>query len=145
MLIAISAHPESQQVERFGHEFPILLLDIDGMELRSSRQLAPQAGCCGTLARRLVGADVLICTGLGQGAARHLHEIGVDVAVVPEGVAVTAALASWTTQALQPGGAQPTDCHGGASHGCGGHDGEEDEAEAVAHQCSCGSHDTTHD
>lgn len=144
MIIAISAHPESMQVERFGHDFPVLLLEVEGQEVRSTRQLAPQAGCCGTLAKRLDGASVLICTGLGQGAARHLKNLGVDVAVVPDGVPLADALAMWTSQTLQTGTAEPTACHDhseDASHsaGCGHGD---DGASKPAHRCGCGSSDS---
>lgn len=121
MLIAISTNSDSQQVERFGHDFPVLLLDVEAETVQSTRQLEPQSGCCKTLAKRLDGAAVLLCTGVGQGAARHLSDLGVAVAVVPEGVTVQAAMESFLTQTLKTGEFATTECdgHGGDHCGCG--------------------------
>jgi predicted Fe-Mo cluster-binding NifX family protein len=144
MIVAIATHPESQNVERFGHDFPVLLLDIEGQELRGTQLLEPQDGCCRHLAARLKGADVLICTGLGQGAAKHLKDFGVDVAVVPEGVPASAALATWSAQTLDPSAAESSACggHGATGHacGCGGH--ERDHGNNAG--CGCGGHERDH-
>jgi predicted Fe-Mo cluster-binding NifX family protein len=119
--IAVSTNSDSQMVERFGHDFQILLLSVDGQEITKTEVLAPQAGCCRGLAQRIKGAEVLLCTGMGQGAARHLKDFGVDVAVVPEGVRVTTAITAWTAKTLPTGTAEPTACnhHGDAEHACG--------------------------
>jgi predicted Fe-Mo cluster-binding NifX family protein len=130
MLIAISTHPESKLVERFGHDFPVLLLEMEAHQVRTSRVLEPQSGCCRTLAERLKGADVLICAGVGPGAARHLQDFGVAIALAPQGVAVEAALTSFMSQALRTGDVEPTRCSGHDP----GHD------DSGARDCGCGGH-----
>ena len=162
MIVAISAHPESKQVVRFGHEFPVLLVDIDAQEVRGTQTLEPQSGCCRTLAERLKAADILLCTGVGQGAARHLNDLGISIATVPEGVDVSVALSVLMRQLLSEddvesgccgdhgcggGHEHPGDSHSG--HGCCGHDeahhgcgcGNESQGDSESgHGCGCGGH-----
>lgn len=140
MLIAISTHPNSQLVERFGHDFPVFLLEVESQQVRATKRLEPQSGCCRTLAERLKGADVLICAGVGAGAARHLQDFGVAVALAPEGATVEAALTSFLNQSLRTGDVQPTECGGpaDAAHGCC-HDAAPD-GNTASHNCGCGGH-----
>ncbi len=152
MIVAVAAHPESRQVERFGHDFPVVLFEFEGEAVREKGTIPPQAGCCRTLVNQLEGASILICTGLGQGAARHLREREIGVALVPEGVELTDALEALSRQVLQGSEAVASSCCGGghghdhASHGgcgCGGHGHDHHEEPAEAHAgggCGCGSH-----
>jgi predicted Fe-Mo cluster-binding NifX family protein len=140
MRIAIATHPESLEVERFGHEYPILLHEVEDMELKNTQLVPAQGGCCGSLAQRLASADVVICTAIGEGAANHLRELGVAVAVVPEGVPSATAIAAWITQTLEAGDFEASPCHGHSDgHGCGCHQAHEQAPhhEATGHHCGC--------
>jgi predicted Fe-Mo cluster-binding NifX family protein len=142
MIIAISTHPETHCVERFGHEMPIVMLDVEDAQLKSSRQLEQEGGCCRTLAQRIKDADILLCTGIGQGAARHLRDFGVQVALVPEGTNVADALTALEAQALESGNVQPSTCQGhheGAAHSCGCGNNEGHAAHHDSQHCACSS------
>jgi len=132
MLVAIAAHPEHETVERFGHDFPVLLIEVAGNEVKSTRPLVHEGGCCRTLVARLDGVDLLICTGLGPGAARHLTEMGVAVTTVSEGTSVAVALASALQGTCSTDTVVPSGCSGHQHHheGCH-HDGD------AEHDCGC--------
>ncbi len=132
MLVAIATHPEHETVKRFGHDFPVLMIEINEDRVQSTRSLVHEGGCCRTLVARLAGVDLLMCTGLGPGAARHLSEMGVAVATVAEGTSVSTALTSALQQTWPTGVVEPSGCGGHQGHheNCH-HDGESE------HACGC--------
>jgi predicted Fe-Mo cluster-binding NifX family protein len=145
MRIAIPTHPESETVERFGHDFPILLVDlVDGAAPKSSVLQTPPGGCCGSQARSIEGTDLLICAGLGEGAARHLEALGVGIAVVPEGLGINAAIEElgrrgWTSREAPVVSADAPSSCGGHSHD-GAHEGEGHGHGGCGGKGACGGH-----
>lgn len=117
--IAVSTSPDGAQVARFGHDFPLAAIDAAG-----GRTLRQAEGCCGSLAQAVADCEVVICTAIGRGAAGHLAQAGVRLAIVPEGTLVDAAVQQYRAGNLQPGG-EPSACdhgpdHHHAGHGCKG-------------------------
>lgn len=115
--IAVSTSPDGGQVGRFGHDFP--LVAIDAASVRTRRQAE---GCCGNLAKAVADCEVVICTAIGRGAAGHLAQAGVRLAIVPEGTLVDAAVTQYRAGKLLAGG-EPSACdhghdHEHAAHGC---------------------------
>ncbi len=108
--IAVSTSPDGTLVGRFGHDFP--LVAIDAADARTPRQAD---GCCGNLAKSVADCSVVICTAIGRGAAGHLSQAGVQLAIVPEGTAVAAAVARYRSGELQPGG-EASACDHGHEH-----------------------------
>ncbi len=76
--------------------------------------------CCGSLAKVVADCEIVICTAIGRGAAGHLAQAGVRLAIVPEGTLVDAAVAQYRAGKLLAGG-EPSACdhgHAHAAHGC---------------------------
>ncbi len=118
--IAISTSPDGKQVARFGHDFPLIAIDASGTRGQRSAE-----GCCGNLAKAVADCDVVICTAIGRGAAGHLAQAGVRLAVVPEGTLVDAVMAQHRAGTLAIGG-EASACdhghhhdHGHTGHACG--------------------------
>ncbi len=120
--IAIATSPDGKQVARFGHDFPLLAIDAAGTRSQRSAE-----GCCGALAQAVADCDVVICTAIGRGAAGHLAQAGVRLAIVPEGTLVDVVMAQHRAGTLAIGG-EASACdhghhhaqdHGHADHACG--------------------------
>lgn len=124
--IAVATSPDGQQVARFGHDFPLVAIDVAGVSTRRQAE-----GCCGNLAKAVADCELVICTAIGAGAAGHLAQAGVRLAIVPEGTLVEAAVALYRCGRLPTGG-EPSACdhrpgadhghdhgHNAASGGCG--------------------------
>lgn len=109
--IAVSTTPDGAQVARFGHDFPLVAVDTAGV--RTPRHAE---GCCGNLAKLVLDCEVVICSAIGRGAAQHLEQAGVRLAVVPEGTAVDAAVAQYRAGTLSAGG-KASPCGHGHEHG----------------------------
>ncbi|MBN8526406.1 MAG: hypothetical protein J0M02_13815 [Planctomycetes bacterium] len=113
--IAVATSPDGRLVARFGHDFPLIAIDAGGAH-------APRAaeGCCGNLAKAVADCEVVICTAIGRGAAGHLAQAGVGLAVVAEGTTVESAVAQFRAGTLSLGGGA-SDCdHGHDHHHAGG-------------------------
>lgn len=118
--IAVSVSPDHTTVARFGHDHPLVAIDAAG-----KRSLRQAEGCCGHLAKAVADCEIVICTAIGQGAAGHLAQAGVRLAVVPVGTAVEEALRRFRAGELVGGGGPSAcdhghghdegHCHGGAS------------------------------
>ena len=130
MIVAISTHPETEKVERLTHEFPVLLVDLEGMEVRGTRVIESEVGAKEARAQSLKDADILICTDLGQSEEDVLREFGVGIAYVDEGVDASAALASLAHQLFGGG------CCGGHHHASAEHD-EHAHAHEHSHAGGC--------
>ena len=117
--IAVSTTPDGLLVGRFGHGFPVTAIDSEG-----NSSLRQAEGCCGHLAKAVADCAVVICTAIGQGAAGHLAQAGVRLAIVPEGTAVAEALVTYRSGSLVQAGA-PSACDHSHDHdhaadgGCG--------------------------
>jgi predicted Fe-Mo cluster-binding NifX family protein len=115
--IAVSTSLDGKQVARFGHDFPLAAIDAAGVSTRRQAE-----GCCGSLAKAVADCEVVICTAIGRGAAGHLAQAGVRLAIVPEGTLDVAAVTLYRSGRLQAGG-EPSACDHGHAHDHG-HDHE---------------------
>ena len=108
--IAVSVRDDGVFVARFGHDHSLLAINANG-----NGTLREAAGCCGSLAQAVADCRVVICTAIGQGAAGHLTQAGVPVALVAEGTTLADALARYRTGTLAFG-ATPSACDHGHGH-----------------------------
>jgi predicted Fe-Mo cluster-binding NifX family protein len=117
--IAVSTSPDGKQIDRFGHDFPLSAIDAAGVSTRRQAE-----GCCGSFAKAVSDCEVVICTAIGRGAAGHLAQAGVRLAIVPMGTLVDDAVQQYRSGQLQAGG-EPSACdhghtHDHHAHGCAG-------------------------
>lgn len=117
----------------FGHSEAFKIYEVDGGEVKSAEVVAAPANGHGALAGFLasLGADTLICGGIGMGARVALAEAGITVygGVESEADKAVAALLSGTL-AYDPDAACAHHGHGEDGHSCGEH--------------HCGGHDCSH-
>lgn len=109
--IAVALSEDGQRIARFGHDHPMMAIDAHG-----AGELREASGCCGSLAQAVADCRVVICTAIGQGAAGHLAQAGVHLALVPEGTTLAEALSQYRAGTLVYGGS-PTACDHGHDHG----------------------------
>lgn len=117
----------------FGHSEAFKIYDIESGQVKSAEVVAAPANGHGALAGFLasLGADALICGGIGMGARVVLAEAGITVYGGVEGEAdkAVAALLSGTLE-YDPDAACSHHGHGEEGHSCGEH--------------HCGGHDCSH-
>lgn len=113
--VAVSTAADGVLVARFGHDFPLVAIDAAGVRTRREAE-----GCCGSLAKEVADCEIVICTAIGRGAAGHLAQAGVRLAIVPEGTQVDAAVAQYRAGKLLAGG-EPSACDHGHDHDHAGH------------------------
>lgn len=108
----------------FGHSEAFKIYDIESGQVKSAEVVAATANGHGALAGFLasLGADTLICGGIGMGARVALAEAGITVYGGVEGEAdkAVAALLSGTL-AYDPDAACAHHGHGEDGHSCGSH------------------------
>lgn len=123
MKIAVCCTPGGSTLGPFGRGSEVSIWDVEGKAVMN-RQLVPQqGGCCGGLARSVLGVDVVLCAGIGQGALNHLVEQHTPVAMPVEGSAdAEAAVRLWLSGAYDRFNATAGECgHPGGSCGAGEH------------------------
>lgn len=108
----------------FGHSEAFKIYDIESGEVKSAEVVAAPANGHGALAGFLasLGADALICGGIGMGARVALAEAGITVYGGVEGSA-DKAVAAFLSGALayDPDAACSHHGHGEEGHSCGSH------------------------
>lgn len=108
----------------FGHSEAFKIYDIGSGQVKSAEVVAAPANGHGALAGFLasLGADTLICGGIGMGARVALAEAGITVYGGVEGEAdkAVAALLSGTLE-YDPYAACSHHGHGEEGHSCGSH------------------------
>ncbi|MCR5294108.1 MAG: FKBP-type peptidyl-prolyl cis-trans isomerase [Lachnospiraceae bacterium] len=151
MKIAVT-YENGEVFQHFGHTEAFKLYEVgDGKVLKSEVISAGGAGC-GALAGFLagLGADVLLCGGIGGGAMNHVQSAGIELISGVQGDADAAVEAYLRGELLSEGancshheGEEGHHCHddGGEGHHCH-HEGEEDhhchhDGEEGGHHC-CG-------
>ena len=108
----------------FGHSEEFKIYEVDGGEVKSAEVVAAPANGHGALAGFLasLGADALICGGIGMGARVALAEAGITVYGGVEGNADEAVKAFISgTLAFDPDAACSHHGHGEEGHSCGSH------------------------
>lgn len=108
----------------FGHSEAFKLYDIESGEVKSAEVVAAPANGHGALAGFLasLGADTLICGGIGMGASVALREAGITVYGGVEGSADEAVAAFISgTLAYDPDAACAHHGHGEDGRSCGSH------------------------
>ena len=117
----------------FGHSEAFKIYDIESGQVKSAEVVAAPANGHGALAGFLssLGADTLICGGIGMGARVALAEAGITVYGGVEGEADKAVKAFLKgALAYDPSAACSHHGHGEEGHSCGEH--------------HCGGHDCSH-
>lgn len=108
----------------FGHSEAFKIYDIESGQVKSAEVVAAPANGHGALAGFLssLGADTLICGGIGMGARVALAEAGITVYGGVEGEAdkAVATLLSGTLE-YDPDAACSHHGHGEEGHSCGSH------------------------
>ena len=108
----------------FGHSEAFKIYDIESGQVKSAEVVAAPANGHGALAGFLasLGADTLICGGIGMGARVALGEAGITVYGGVDGEAdkAVAALLSGTLE-YDPDAACSHHGHGEEGHSCGSH------------------------
>ncbi|TVR44109.1 MAG: hypothetical protein EA402_07970 [Planctomycetota bacterium] len=74
--IAIAIDPTTETVGRFGHGNGLIVVDDQG---RIERRATPSQGCCASHAAVIHDCELLIASGVGGGATRHLEAAGVKI------------------------------------------------------------------
>lgn len=132
MKIAVT-YLEGNVFGHFGHSEAFKIYDIESGQVKSAEVVAAPANGHGALAGFIssLGADTLICGGIGMGARVALAEAGITVYGGVEGEAdkAVAALLSGTLE-CDPDAACSHHGHGEEGHSCGEH--------------HCGGHDCSH-
>lgn len=95
MKIAVASMDGSSVSQHFGQSRSFIVFEMDGQqikgrELRSGESTPHNDGVChgeaskqGGMAGMLAGCDVLICGGMGAGAANAVQQMGVKPVIVP--------------------------------------------------------------
>lgn len=123
MKIAVT-HLDGNVFGHFGHSEEFKIYEVDGGEVKSAEVVAAPANGHGALAGFLasLGADVLICGGIGMGARVALGEAGITVYGGVDGNADEAVNAFLSgTLAFDPDAACSHHGHGEEGHSCGSH------------------------
>ena len=123
MKIAVT-HLDGNVFGHFGHSEEFKSYEVDGGEVKSAEVVAAPANGHGALAGFLasLGADVLICGGIGMGARVALAEAGITVYGGVDGNADEAVNAFLSgTLAFDPDAACSHHGHGEEGHSCGSH------------------------
>ncbi len=123
MKIAVT-HLDGNVFGHFGHSEEFKIYEVDGGEVKSAEVVAAPANGHGALAGFLasLGADVLICGGIGMGARVALAEAGITVYGGVDGNADEAVNAFLSgTLAFDPDAACSHHGHGEEGHSCGSH------------------------
>lgn len=132
MKIAVT-YLEGNVFGHFGHSEAFKIYDIESGQVKSAEVVAAPANGHGALAGFLfsLGADTLICGGIGMGARVALAEAGITVYGGVEGEADEAVKAFLKgALAYDPSAACSHHGHGEEGHSCGEH--------------HCGGHDCSH-
>ncbi len=132
MIIAVT-YENGQVFQHFGHSQQFKLYTVEDGAVTASRVVPTDGSGHGALAAFLkgLGAEALICGGVGEGARKALDQAGVKLYGGVTGEAdgaVTALLAG--TLSFDPQAACSHHGHGDG-HGCGGHE----------HGGGCGGHE----
>ncbi len=142
MKIAVTYDNDTKTVfQHFGHTENLKVYEIeDGKVVKSEVMSTGRAGC-GAIAGFLagVGAELLLCGGIGGGAVNHVQAAGIELISGVQGDA-DAAVEAYLRGELVSEGAN-CDHHHDGDHHCGDHDGEHHchhDEEGGEHQCCHG-------
>jgi len=80
MKIAVACEPGSPILGPFRKGSDLFIWEVQSGHVTSRQNVVQAGGCCGGLARAVVGVDVVLCSGIGHGAMNHLVEQGTPVA-----------------------------------------------------------------
>jgi predicted Fe-Mo cluster-binding NifX family protein len=80
MKIAVACEPGRSTLGPFRKGSDLSICEVVGGQVVSQQSVAQGGGCCGGLARSVMGVDVVLCSGIGHGAMNHLIEQGTPLA-----------------------------------------------------------------
>lgn len=123
MKIAVSCLPGVSTLGPFGRGSDLFIWEIAEGAIVARETVRQQGGCCGGLASSVRGVDVVLCSGIGHGAMRHLVEQGTPVAQPKqESLDAEKVVQLWLGGANDQFYVAADDCaHPAASCGGGGH------------------------
>ena len=142
MKIAVTYDIDTKTVfQHFGHTENIKIYEVEDGKIVNSEVVSTGGAGCGALAGFLAGqgVDVLLCGGIGGGAANHVLSAGIELISGVTGDA-DAAVEAYLRGELVSEGAN-CDHHHGEDHHCGDHDGEHHchhDEEGSEHHCGHG-------
>ena len=120
MKIAVATMDGASVAQHFGQSRGFLVFDVDdtvikGSELRTASSTPHDAGLChgqaqGGMAGMLAGCEVLLCGGMGAGAANAIRQLGLDPFIVPGVASAQEAVTLFLEGKVDPGAATCS-CH----------------------------------
>ena len=125
MKIAVTYDIDTKTVfQHFGHTENIKIYDVEDGKIVNSEVVSTGGAGCGAIAGFLagIGAELLLCGGIGGGAVNHVQAAGIELISGVSGDA-DAAVEAYLSGELVSEGAN-CDHHHGEDHHCGDHDGE---------------------
>jgi predicted Fe-Mo cluster-binding NifX family protein len=118
MKIAVASAPGSEALAPFGRGSDLSIWRLQGSTVVERTPVRQDGGCCGGLARSVLGVDVVLCTNIGHGAMSHLVEQGTAVACAKrDGLAAEEVVRLWLSGARDEFFVAARDCD---HTGCGG-------------------------
>lgn len=81
MKIAICSSPGTSNLGPFGRGSDLAIWNVEGSTVVNRQLIRQEGGCCGGLARSVLGVDVVLCSAIGHGALNHLVEQGTAIAM----------------------------------------------------------------
>jgi predicted Fe-Mo cluster-binding NifX family protein len=122
MKIAVATMDGTSVSQHFGQSRGFIIFDVDGGEIKSREVLTGNStphndGMCdgghkaeGGMLGMLRGCEVLICGGMGAGAANAIQQIGVRPVIVPGISAADEAVAHFVAGKVDPNAASLCNC-----------------------------------
>ena len=85
MKIAVCCLPGESTLGPFGRGSDLFIWEVANASVVNRQAIRQEGGCCGGLASSVRGVDIVLCSGIGYGAMRHLVEQGTPVAQPSDG------------------------------------------------------------
>ncbi len=123
MKIAVATVDGTSVSQHFGQSRGFLVFDVEGKQVKGSELRSGsstphddglckgQAGAQGGMAGMLAGCDVLLCGGMGAGAANAVRQLGVNPVIVAGVPEARQAVELFVEGKIDPNAASMCNCH----------------------------------
>jgi len=121
MKIAVATVDGTSVSQHFGQSRGFIVFDVDGKQIKSSElrngsSTPHDEGLChgqpqGGMAAMLAGCEVLLCGGMGAGAANAVRQLGLRPVIVPGAATAEDAVALFVEGKVDPDAAPMCNCH----------------------------------
>jgi predicted Fe-Mo cluster-binding NifX family protein len=112
MKIAVACEPGTPILGSFRKGSDLSIWEVVDGQILSRHSIIQAGGCCGGLARDVLGVDLVLCSGIGHGAMNHLVEQGTPLARPnADGMNAEVAVKLWLSGARDQFFVASDDCH----------------------------------